>query len=541
MNSAIRQQGCDSRNTVAKPVGSEMARSHTPFGSTSKSSTQSLWLGAYFPHLPLEIYARSAIHETPLVIRGTTGNRPCVLFCNSLALACGIQPKMAVSAAYALATTLIVQPRNETAEREALARLATWAMQFTPVISLVPPNAMVMEVGGSLKLFKGLRNLLARLKEGIEELGYAVRLSVAPTPLGATLLARAGVENPVNNIRELRSRLVSLPLQSLDLDTGTLTRLTNLGLHHIGDCLRMPRDGLARRFGPQLLLDLDRALGKVSDVRQRFVPPLRFTSRLLLPAPADSCEALAFAAHRLLLELCGFLRARSGGIEKLALELCHLKGPPTRLAVELVSASRDAAYLHELLRLRLEHLTLPDPVEAIRLHAGNIVSLPARGHDLFSADTSAIDEKTKTIQIRTLDWLTRQPLSPSEQPQLIERLRARLGNEAVCGICLVPEHRPERSHRTCAPGEAATSSIRYGRRPLWLLLEPLPLKTRQDRPWLKGRLHLLAGPERIESGWWDGEDITRDYFVAANPQGSCFWIFREHGDMPRWFLHGIFA
>jgi protein ImuB len=541
MSSAIRQQGHDPGNAVAKPVGSDMARSHTPPGSASKPSTQALWLGAYFPHLPLEIYARAAIHETPLVISSTTGNRPCVLFCNDLALACGIQPNMAISAAYALAATLIVQPRNEGAEREALAHLAAWAIQFTPVVSLVPPNAMVMEVGGSLKLFKGLRNLLARLKKGIEELGYAVRLSIAPTPLGATLFARAGVENPVNNMRELRSRLVSLPLQSLDLDTGTLTRLTNLGLHHIGDCLRMPRDGLARRFGPQLLLDLDRASGKAPDVRPRFVPPPRFTSRLLLPAAANSCEALAFATHRLLLELCGFLRTRSGGIEGLALELGHPKGPPTRVALELVSASRDAAYLHELLRLRLERLTLPGPVEAIRLHAGNIVSLPARGRNLFSADSSAIDKKTKAIQIRALDWLTRQSLSPSEQPQLIERLRARLGNEAVCGLCLVPEHRPERSQRSCAPGEAVAPSIRYGKRPLWLLLEPLPLKTRQDHPWLKGRLHLLAGPERIESGWWDGEDIARDYFVAANPQGSCFWIFREHGDMPHWFLHGIFA
>ncbi len=541
MGSAIHQQGHDPRNATTERVGSETARSHTPPGFASKPSTPALWLGAYFPHLPLEIYARAAIHETPLVISNTTGSRPCVLFCNGFALACGIRPNMAVSAAYALAATLNVRPRNEAAERAALAHLAAWAIQFTPVISLVSPNAMVMEVGGSLKLFKGLRNLLARLKQGIQELGYAVRLSVAPTPLGATLLARAGVEQSVNTMHELRSRLVSLPIQSLNLDTATLTRLAKLGLHRIGDCLRMPRDGFARRFGPQLLLDLDQALGKAPDARPRFVPPPRFASRLLLPAPADSCEALAFAMHRLLLELCGFLRAQSGGIEKLTMELCHLKGLRTRITLGLVSASRDAAYLHELLRLRLERLTLAAPVEAIRLRAGAIVSLPARDRDLFHAQDSATDNELKVAHARTIDWLARQSLSPADQPQLIERLRARLGDDAVRGLCLVPEHRPERSHRLCTPGEAAASAARYGRRPLWLLREPLPLKTRQGHPWLKGKLHLLAGPERIESGWWDGQDIARDYFVTVNPQGSCFWIFRDRDTTPRWFLHGLFA
>jgi protein ImuB len=512
---------------------------HTPPGVASKISTQSLWLGAYFPYLPLEIYSRADINQAPLAISHTKGAHACVLLCNRPALACGIRPNMTVSAAYALAATLIVRPRNEVAEREALTRLAAWATQFTPVVSLASPNAIVVEIGGSLRLFRGLRNLLTRLKQGIEELGYAVCLGVAPTPLGATLLARAGIEDPITSMRELRPQLVSLPVQSLDLDTGTLKKLVNLGLHRIGDCLRMPRDGLARRFGPQLLLDLDRALGKAPDVRLRFVPPPRFTSRIWLPAPADSCEALSFATHRLLLELCGFLGARSGGIEKLALELCHLKGSRTQVILELVSASRDAAYLHELLKLRLERLALPEPVEAICLQVDDIVSLPARNRDLFHAHDLATENRTKAAD--TAEWLTRQSLSPSEQPQLIERLRARLGGDAVCGICLVPEHRPERSHRLCTPGEAAAPAGRYGRRPLWLLLEPLPLKTRQGHPWLRGRLRLQAGPERIESGWWDGQDTARDYFVAANPQGSCFWIFRERGNIPRWFLHGIFA
>ena len=49
------------------------------------------------------------------------------------------------------------------------------------------------------------------------------------------------------------------------------------------------------------------------------------------------------------------------------------------------------------------------------------------------------------------------------------------------------------------------------------------------------------GPERIESGWWDGDDVTRDYFVALNADGARFWVFRERSGASGWFLHGIFA
>ena len=51
----------------------------------------------------------------------------------------------------------------------------------------------------------------------------------------------------------------------------------------------------------------------------------------------------------------------------------------------------------------------------------------------------------------------------------------------------------------------------------------------------------LAGPERIESGWWDGADARRDYFVAVDGKACWLWIFRDSRAPGGWFLHGIFA
>jgi protein ImuB len=77
-------------------------------------------------------------------------------------------------------------------------------------------------------------------------------------------------------------------------------------------------------------------------------------------------------------------------------------------------------------------------------------------------------------------------------------------------------------------------------RPLWLLAEPQPLAHLFEmKPWI-----LRDGPERIESGWWDGRDVRRDYFVAENPRGEVMWIYRDHRygiDDGEWFLHGVFA
>ena len=81
----------------------------------------------------------------------------------------------------------------------------------------------------------------------------------------------------------------------------------------------------------------------------------------------------------------------------------------------------------------------------------------------------------------------------------------------------------------------------FGERPLWLLHRPRPLAEIGERPHHEGPLELLAGPERIESGWWDGDDAARDYFVARACNESLVWIFRDRRGEGGWYLHGVFA
>lgn len=378
---------------------------------------------------------------------------------------------------------------------ETLAPLAGWACQFTPRVALAPPDALLAEVEASLRYFGGQEAFLAELRAGLEALGMAASLGVAPTGLAALWRARGG----------------GRPLEALPLEvTGfELDFFRGIGIAKIGEALALPRDGLAQRCGSAVVDALDRACGRRPEAHAFFVPPANFSARLELPGETAHAEALLFPARRLLLQLEGLLAARQQGVRAFRLKLVHFDSSSEEIEVRLASASREAARLAALLRERLAVQKLEQPVEALELRAANFEPLGARSGALFG-DAAAEEE----------DWA-----------RLLERLRTRLGPDAACGIATQPDHRPEHAWRRVEPGEWDPREYRQpGLRPLWLLEE--------RRRLAETEFMLLSGPERIECGWWDGDEAKRDYFIARLANDALAWICREGGD---WTLHGLFA
>jgi len=475
-----------------------------------------LWACLHIPDFSLQLLLRAAPSAAPVIV-STGGNQPTVLSCDTEARSRGIAPGMKVSAAIALAPDLVEHHRDASGERRALERLAGWAGQFTSMVSLSPPDALLLEVEGSLRLLGGLGQIMLQLAGGSSEIGYTAAIAVAPTPTAARLLARAGVQSTVTDIAGLESALAGLPLALLEQPAETVRMLSLAGVHTVGACLALPRDGLARRFGQSLLDELDRALGRLPDPRESYTPPSRYRARLALPAPVYETEPLLFAARRLILELAGFLRMKQAGITRLKLTLHHEDRQPTVVRLSFSAPSRDPQRIQRLLRERLARLELPERVEAIALDSEEVRPLDSRNLSLFPEDNPAEEAR----------W------------SILDHLRARLGVDAVYSIATYADHRPELAWRACEPGDAGYD-IGRPQRPLWLLDQPRPLQLQEQTPALDGPLALLTGPERIETGWWDGGDVARDYFVAADAQGRRFWIFRERG-ASAWFLQGIFS
>jgi protein ImuB len=212
------------------------------------------------------------------------------------------------------------------------------------------------------------------------------------------------------------------------------------------------------------------------------------------------------------------LAARQAGVRQFRLVLLHRAGRSHAIDIGLASPGREIDRFMKLLREKLSSIALTEPVEAIRIEAAAFEPLHGRTTDLFRNES-----------VEREDWM-----------QLIERLQARLGDDAVHGVGLQAEHRPERAWCLLAAGEPPPPDrARPGARPLWLIDPPRRLKEAGGMPHDGGRLELLAGPERIESGWWDGGEVARDYFIARAPSSALLWIFRERGG--GWYLHGLFA
>jgi len=416
---------------------------------------------------------------------------------------------------------------------DALQRLARRALHYTPRVSLEPPDGLLLEVQGSLHLFAGVAGLRRALTEECRRLGVASVLAFAPTPLAALALARAGRPHAVLDAAQLVGQLAALPLTTLRRPEDVLGRLGRCGVRTIGAALRLPRGGFARRFGTAQLATLDALTGRTRDLRTAFRARVRFRRRRELLFELENHQAILAALAPLIAELGAFLTERQCSLLELECRLEHRHAPPTCCVLRLAAPLADAQHLAALLGERLEKLSLAEPV---------------RGCELRTA--ALVPQRADSLQL----W---QPgehgggLS-SEASGLIERLRARLGEEAIHGLTLLEGHRPEKAWGKTAPpadtggrpaprGRTARRLPPASRRPLWLLPAPQSLTARDGLPRRRGPLRLIGEPERIETGWWDGEEIARDYYTAADSHGVLLWVFRERQAPHGWYLHGVFG
>lgn len=429
---------------------------------------------------------------------------------------------------------LIESTSGQEPVEQLLERLALCAQRFTPRVSVVPPDGLVLEVKGSLHLFNGVEGLSRALASECASLGLKSMVALSPTPLSALVAARVGKPFVVTELTRLVGQLMPLPLAGLRWPQETFERLARMGVRTIGQVLRLPRAGFARRFGTDSLAMLDRLTGRSPDLRERFHARERFRRRRELNYELENQDALLGALAPLLAELGKFLEARQCGVMKLECLLRHRHAEPTSCVLRLAAPVADVRRLTELLGERLSALTLPEPVRSCELRSSSLVLR------VFSSNSV---------------W---QPgeyggSGGVEAAELIERLRARFGPEAVYGLQVLPGHRPENAwgvreavegrqptlHST-VPG-AVTQPWPAFRRPMWLLPVPRLLSERDGLPRRRGPLRLLGEPERIETGWWDGGDISRDYYTATDLHGVRLWIFRERTSPHRWFLHGVFG
>lgn len=471
---------------------------------------------------------RASLRESvPLVV--TEGKRIC--WVNECGVASGIVEGMAESGAQALAANLVLVPRDCEAEAAAMTEAALWALHFTPEVAM-RPMGLLLSVAASLRLFGGVHTIMDKLRNGLIELGFTPSICAAPTATAAWLFAQVRDGHIADN-ETLHVDLDSLPVQLLESVATYADTLEAIGCERIGQLRRLPRAGLAKRFGKEVLQELDRAIGSEPELFRWYEPPEQFQQCMELGARVETTELLLGPANRLLMQMTGFLTARHCAVSRFALMLHHERlrrgqNNTTRVEVILGSPSRDLSHLLLLLKEHLAKQVLNSSVIELSLHAEDLQTLAAPNTELFPTIASEAESVGR----------------------LIERLASRLGHNAIQRLAIVADHRPERCSTMLQAHERKNvrrnaTGCDYPPRPTWLLKEPIPLHVRNNRPFYQSPLKLLIGPERVESGWWDDQVIARDYFVAMNDANLLLWIYRERMGAdetePGWFLHGLYA
>lgn len=481
--------------------------------------------------------------DAPLVTAGHDGRRQAVLAADAAARAQGVWPGMPLAQARALVAGLVVVPAEPDADAAGLRRLAGWCLRYAPLVAADGADGIWVDVTGCvpspLPLPQGGEGaLMADLVGRLAAAGVTTRVAVADTPGAAYALARhATVPIAIAPPGNTENSIAALSITGLRLAEETVASLQRLGIDRIGQLAAMPRAPLARRFGPEVLLRLDQALGRVFEPLTPMRPPELITSRLGFVEPLLTAEAFAFVIGQLVERVCGKLDQAGLGASRLDLLFERVDGSIQAVRVGTARPSRNAAHLVRLLDERVETVDPGPGVEAMRL----VVSLADR-LDRHQTDALANDQ-TPDLSV------------------LVDRLTNRLGTRRVWRAAPVESDVPERSVQRIPP-VAPTKTTEWPRdlpRPIRLLSPPQPVQALAllpDRPpaaftWRRRRflVRRADGPERIHGEWWRNAKetaATRDYWRVEDEQGRRFWLYRSgDGEDPgtgdlRWFLHGIF-
>jgi protein ImuB len=453
---------------------------------------------------------------------------------------------------------------RELTDHEALERLVPRCEPFSPTIGVEAssePECLLLDVTGLAPLFQGETGLVERVLHEFRR--FTLRAGLADTLGAAWAVAHYG-QNPADDLSWILlppghglAALATLPIEALRLSSDTVRLLHELGLRQIGQVAELAqsnraRSNLAARLAPELLLRLDQAAGEVPETIEVYHPPAEIRAEWTFEPPTDCYEWVEAILDRLIERVIGQL-APCRGVQQLE---CRLRGQTTyrvQFSVGLFRPSAAPRHLGELVKLQLEKQPLVEPVAALSLWVTIAAPLEERQHELFASGSPHEDPRSLAL--------------------LIDRLSNRLGREAVARVRLLPEAQPEfawryepaiaRSFRRTrnAKNEAKPPSLRKQlsapssglpalSRPLCLFPQPLSLSVVSTVPHqlpaaffcggTEQQIERVWGPERIQTGWWRGRTVRRDYYRVETTDGQWFWLFRQRTD-GRWFLHGLFV
>ena len=444
----------------------------------------------------------------------------------------GILPGMRYSAGLALCSELCAGVVSESEVATGVLDLTERLLRFSPDVEPKKnePGIFWLGAGGLKRLFLSLDAWLAGIRGTLAEAGFASGIAVG--------YSRFSVYALVRSLRDARTLVVPAPdrerawtrevrLSRLHVDPAARDRLAALGIHTVGDLLKLPPAGLRRRFGEDIhSLHVEARGEKDLPLQPEEVQePLR--EGLLLDDPERNSGRLLFLVKRLIDPLLERMAARCLALAELKLTLELERGARRVEILKPADPTLDRQPILDLVLLRLE---------ALRLRAGVIeLTLEARG--------------LRATQVQLDLFAERPKRDPAAAKRVFARLKAEFGEGAVVYAKAREGHLPEGTFTWAPLAELPAGKPRICQRTLVRRMQASPFALprrprREEDGWqLRGRedaaVDRLEGPYLLSGGWWRAADVElrREYHFARTRKGEWLWVFRDP-NRRRWYLHG---
>jgi protein ImuB len=509
--------------------------------------------------------------DRPWAVVGMSTNQRPIVAANVAAMARGVERGMSLTQAQAVCSELSHREHDAARDALALTALARWMTRFSPLVCPVfEDHTIFLDVKGCRRVFGGLDRILRQISGTMRRWRLTARSAIGPNPGAAWALAQFGASNHlmVEEAANLEEILSPLPVTGLRIDPACAEDLHHLGIERIGELVALPRSSLPARFGKELLLRLDEAMGRTPE-------PLNFLGhespvrvREDFEGPLSAPESIEAALDRLIARMVAELGVRGAGVRRLEADFFRPYATAIHRSILLSRPTRDGKKILRLLRCAMEGI---GEEQKARRHQGTKSRRGERAYCLFPPAgfvgirlEAAVMEKLVDEQFNLLEQAER--TGQVELDELIERLTLRLGAEGLVRAELVESHIPEKATRkrpeakrmmeagakAAGKGLAKRAEVTASARPLQLLEVPVEIGVIATlSPDGDGRPGSLirdgteravthaTGPERISGQWWEGQTKTRDYFEVEDDRGRRFWIFRVM-ETTRWFLQGEF-
>ncbi|MCA9214453.1 MAG: DNA polymerase Y family protein [Planctomycetales bacterium] len=509
-------------------------------------------LCAWFPNWPIHrlVVQQPEFSGKPVVLYvRDSRQRQIVTACSSAAAKRGVRLDMPLVDAATLITSkhFFVQPHDPAADHAALAQLCDWCNQFSPLVSLDLPDSLYFDLAGVTHLYGDEPALTTYVARAIHAKGYRPRLAIADTPSAAWAAAHFS-DSPLTIVPPSAPQaLFHLPVAALRLPKATLKKLDRLGIHHIQQLADLPRASLPSRIGKETLDRLDYLTGNKLETICNFNRPPTFEQKWLLEHATAHWETIKHIVRTLLERLARQLQRHGHGTHKLAIRFDCAKKQTMSIKIGLYRVSSHPEHFVRLAEMQLDSVRLPSAVECVTVVAGDTEPLEQRQHSLFMHDNRA---------------------DSREFADLVERLSSRLNADRVVRALPVDDWQSEKAFRYRSLTQDKTEAGRVSEaklsgharqdsslinassfhcRPLRMFFPPQPIDVSTVPDGSPARFHFQGeqrianywGPERLETAWWRGACVKRDYYRVETETASRFWLFRRLDD-DHWFLQGCF-